>query len=156
MKSTVLMATTTFEQPEFSLTIEGEWEQVEGEMPGDLHLNRKKRPPVSIDITSRPQRLARSRLAAQLDAMLEVGELASALGALQGWKRQPPERTSGEHWERSISRRSNDKSGGRFREVFVLTTRKVVKLCLLTHAHDDAGADAFLEQLLAGLQLRLP
>jgi hypothetical protein len=100
--------------------------------------------------------MKRSGLGTQLDRIMEVGRVVSMMEARRGWSPREIERRSGAEWEQSISRSSNAQSGARVREVFILTTRKVLKLHVLLHDHDDARADAFLEALLAGLEVRLP
>ena len=100
--------------------------------------------------------MKRSGLVTHLEGMTEVGNVASMLQARTGWGPREIERRSGAQWEQSIERSSNAQSGARLREVFTLTTRKVLKLRVLLHDHDDARADAFLEAVLAGLEVRLP
>ena len=146
----------TVKHQEFTLRIDGSWKQVEGDQ-GDVHLRSTKGASILLDVSSRPLvDMKRSSLATQLDRIMDVGKVMSMMEARTGWSPREIERRSGAQWEQSISRSSNAESGARVREVFTLTTRKVLKLRVLLHDHDDARADAFLEAVLAGLEVRLP
>ena len=146
----------TVNHQEFTLRIDGSWKQVEGDQ-GDVHLQSTKGASISLDLSSRPLfAMKRSGLVTQLDRMMDVGSVVSMVEARTGWGPREIERRSGAQWEQSISRSSNAQSGARLREVFTLTTRKVLKLRVLLHDLDDARADAVLEALLAGLEVRLP
>lgn len=146
----------TVKHQEFTLRIDGSWKQVEGDL-GDVHLRSTKGASILLDLSSRPLfDIKRSGLGKQLDRIMEVGSVLSMMEARTGWSPREIERRTGLQWEQSISRSSNAESGARLREVFTLTTRKVLKLRALLHELDDAEADEFLEALLAGLEVRLP
>jgi hypothetical protein len=146
----------TFEHPEFTLRIDGSWQQVEGD-EGDVNLRSTTGPAILLDLSSKPLfSMKRSGLVTQLERTLEVGRLLSEMEARMAWSPREIERRSGAQWEQSVSRSSNARSGARLREVFTLTTRKSLKVRVLLHEVDDAEADAFLEAVLAGLDIRLP
>ncbi len=152
---TARLVRKTVKHQEFTLRIDGSWKQVEGD-EGDVHLRSTKGASILLDLSSRPLDMKRSGLVTQLDRILDVGRVVSMLESRTGWAPREIERRSGAQYEQSIARSSNAQSGARLREVFTLTTRKVLKLHVLLHDLDDARADAFLEALLAGLEVRLP